>query len=95
MTQTIPLAGVIGTDVATSALPRLMGHWLGRGGIRGHYVPMEVGRENLRGVVTTLPHMGFSGVNVAQPHKETVLGIADLVTDRADPNAGRSRADWR
>lgn len=83
MTQTIPLAGVIGFEASASALPRLMGHWLARTGTRGHYIPMEVGREHLRDVVMTLPHMGFSGVNVAQPHKETVLGIADLVTDRA------------
>ena len=30
-----------------------------------------------------MPRMGFVGLNVTIPHKETVLGLADLVTDRA------------
>jgi shikimate dehydrogenase len=31
----------------------------------------------------TLPELGFVGVNVTLPHKEAVLEIADIVTDRA------------
>ena len=30
-----------------------------------------------------MPRMGFVGANVTIPHKETVLGMADIVTDRA------------
>ena len=34
-------------------------------------------------MLESLPRMGFVGVNVTIPHKESILEIADLVTDRA------------
>ena len=40
-------------------------------------------RQNLPDVLRTLPKMGFVGVNVTLPHKEAIMEIADLVTDRA------------
>jgi len=84
MTDTpIPLAGVIGSSVAHSKSPRLHGHWLKRYGIRGHYVPMDVSSDDLDDATRTLPRLGFVGLNVTIPHKERVLSIADLVTDRA------------
>lgn len=79
----IPLAGVIGTPIAHSRSPQLHRYWLNTYGIRGYYIPMDVAHENLEKVVRTLPDMGFVGVNVTIPHKEAVLSIADLVTDRA------------
>jgi len=84
MTQTrIPLAGVIGHPVAHSRSPRLFRHWLSWHGIAGYYIPMDVAEPNLADVIRTLPQMGFVGVNVTIPHKVAVLGLADLVTDRA------------
>jgi shikimate dehydrogenase len=44
---------------------------------------MDVAAEDLERVIRTLPKAGFVGVNVTIPHKEAVLEIADLVTDRA------------
>jgi shikimate dehydrogenase len=79
----IPLAGVVGTPVAHSMSPRLHGFWLERMGLSGHYVPLEVSQADLRQVLAAMPHMGFVGCNVTIPHKESVLGLADLVTDRA------------
>jgi shikimate dehydrogenase len=85
MTETlkIPLAGVIGSPVAHSKSPRLHAHWLKVHGIRGHYVPMDIGQSDLREVLRALPKAGFVGCNLTIPHKETVLGLADIVTDRA------------
>lgn len=83
MTNRIPLAGVIGSPVSHSKSPRLHGHWLSRMGIAGHYIPMDVAQDDLKDVLQMLPKMGFVGVNVTVPHKETVLGLADHVTDRA------------
>lgn len=83
MTKRIPLAGVIGSPVSHSKSPRLHGHWLSRMGIAGHYIPMDVVQDDLKDVLQMLPKMGFVGVNVTVPHKETVLGLADHVTDRA------------
>ncbi|MBL4768440.1 MAG: shikimate dehydrogenase [Rhodobacteraceae bacterium] len=79
----IPLAGVIGSPVAHSKSPQLHRHWLNTHGILGHYIPMDVSRNNLEQVIRTLPHMGFVGVNVTIPHKEAVMELADQVTDRA------------
>ncbi|MBV1896123.1 MAG: shikimate dehydrogenase [Rhodobacteraceae bacterium] len=79
----IPLAGVIGSPVAHSKSPQLHRHWLNTHGIVGHYIPMDVSRENLGQVIRTLPQMGFVGVNVTIPHKEAVMELADNITDRA------------
>jgi shikimate dehydrogenase len=79
----IPLAGVIGSPIAHTKSPQLHGHWLKVNGLKGFYIPMDVSSENLEAVLRTMPKMGFVGVNVTVPHKEKVLQIADLVTDRA------------
>jgi shikimate dehydrogenase len=79
----IPLAGVIGSPIAHSRSPTLHGYWLQRYKIRGFYIPMDVAQAELREVLSALPKMGFVGLNVTIPHKETVLGLADIVTDRA------------
>jgi shikimate dehydrogenase len=79
----IPLAGVIGHPIAHSRSPALHGFWLKRYGIKGHYIPMDVGQADLAMALTSLPKLGFVGCNVTIPHKETVLALADIVTDRA------------
>ncbi len=79
----IPLAGVLGSPVAHSRSPALHGYWLRRYGIRGHYIPMDVAQANLKHVLATLPMMGFVGLNVTIPHKESILALADIVSDRA------------
>jgi len=79
----IPLAGVIGDPIAHSLSPRLHGHWLSRYGLRGHYVPLHITHDNLAAAFDMLPKMGFVGANVTIPHKEYVLSLADIVTDRA------------
>ena len=84
MTDTrIPLAGVIGHPVAHSRSPLLHGHWLRTYGLRGHYIPMDIAPDKLESAFRTLPDLGFVGVNVTIPHKEKVMEIADLVSDRA------------
>ena len=79
----IPLAGVIGHPIAHSKSPQLHGYWLRRYGIKGFYIPMDVGHADLKSVLDTLPKLGFVGLNVTIPHKQAVLHLADIVTDRA------------
>ncbi len=79
----IPLAGVIGSPIAHSRSPALHGFWLKRYGIKGHYIPMDIAQADLKQALDTLPKLGFVGVNVTIPHKETILGLADIITDRA------------
>ena len=83
MTGKIPLAGVIGSPISHSKSPQLHRHWLKTYGLAGDYIPMDVASNDLKDVLRTLPKAGFVGVNITIPHKETVLEIADLVTDRA------------
>lgn len=79
----IPLAGVIGSPIAHSRSPQLQTHWLKTMNLPGYYIPMDVATKDLADVIPTLPKQGFVGVNITIPHKEAVLDIADLVTDRA------------
>lgn len=79
----IPIAGVIGAPIAHSLSPRLHGHWLARYGIAGYYVPLEVSQSDLDSVIPILPRIGFVGLNVTIPHKESVIKLADTVSDRA------------
>lgn len=79
----IPLAGVIGTPIAHSRSPRLHGYWLKTLGLHGHYIPMDIAQADLAMALKALPRLGFVGLNVTIPHKEAVLRLADVVTDRA------------
>ncbi|GHC51737.1 shikimate dehydrogenase [Neogemmobacter tilapiae] len=79
----IPLAGIIGSPVNFSRSPYLHGFWLKRYGIKGHYVHLDIGQADLAEALKMMPRMGFVGANVTIPHKETVLKLADSVTDRA------------
>lgn len=81
--ERIPLAGVIGSPIAHSKSPQLHTHWLRTYGLPGAYIPMDVSADDLAEVIRTLPKMGFVGVNITVPHKEKIMEIADLVTDRA------------
>ena len=83
MKTTVPLAGVIGTPIAHSRSPKVHGYWLARYGIKGHYIPLNIATDDLEDALRMLPKLGFVGVNVTIPHKEHVLRIADLVSDRA------------
>lgn len=83
MSTKIPLASVIGSPIAHSKSPDLHGFWLKRYGIKGHYIHLDVDQSDLEEVLRAMPKMGFVGANVTIPHKEKVLAIADIVTDRA------------
>ncbi len=79
----IPLAAVIGHPIAHSRSPALHGYWLRRYGIKGHYIPMDVATQDLQQALEIMPKLGFVGANVTLPHKEAVLKLADVITDRA------------
>lgn len=83
MANKIPLAGVIGSPVAHSKSPQLHRHWLKTYQLPGHYIPMDIATADLDHAIRFLPKLGFVGVNVTIPHKEAVLKVADLITDRA------------
>lgn len=77
------LAGVMGWPVAHSLSPRLHGYWLKRYGIDGAYVPLAVRPDDLLAALSVLPKLGFSGVNLTVPHKETAIAGLDRITSEA------------
>ena len=77
MSDTVPLAGVIGWPVGHSLSPKVHGHWLARYGIAGAYVPLGVREADFEGALTALPMLGFVGANVTMPHKERAFALAD------------------
>ncbi len=79
----IPLAAVLGHPIAHSRSPALHGYWLKRYCIKGHYIPIDIPPVDLARLLRALPELGFVGCNVTIPHKEAILQIADIVTDRA------------
>jgi shikimate dehydrogenase len=78
-----PLAGVVGWPIGHSRSPLLHGHWLKRHGIKGYYVPVGLRLPDFETGVRALRKIGFRGFNVTIPYKETILAMADGVTDRA------------
>tara|TARA_R110002110_G_scaffold109418_17_gene272972 strand:- start:2205 stop:3059 length:855 start_codon:yes stop_codon:yes gene_type:complete len=77
------LAGVLGWPVSHSRSPRLQGHWLQRYGIDGAYLPLPVRPDDFEMAFRALPKMGFAGVNVTIPHKQSALFLADEADDLA------------
>ena len=77
------LAGVMGWPVAHSRSPRVHGFWLERYGVDGAYVPLPVAPEKLADSLRALPGLGFAGVNLTVPHKETALAAVDTLADGA------------
>ncbi len=77
------LAGVMGWPVSHSLSPHLHGYWLRKYGIDGAYLPLSVSPDNLEHALRALPKLGFSGVNLTVPHKESALPVLDTIDDVA------------
>ena len=52
-------------------------------GLDAIYLAFDVKPERLMNVLPAMRSMGFGGVNLTIPHKEAILNIADIITDRA------------
>jgi shikimate dehydrogenase len=84
MTKDTPLlAGVIGSPIGHSLSPHVHGFWLQKYGIDGYYIPIELSRDSFAAGLKSLPKLGFRGVNITLPFKETALALADVISDRA------------
>jgi len=73
------LGGVMGWPVGHSLSPDLHGFWLERYACSGYYVPLAVRPERLGDAIRALPALGFSGINITLPHKESALAEVDRV----------------
>lgn len=81
--RVIPLAGVVGWPIEHSKSPILHGHWLKRYNLPGEYLPIALSPDEFEAGLRKLIKKGFKGVNITIPHKETVMKLADSITDRA------------
>lgn len=77
------LAGVVGFPIGQSRSPLMHRYWLKRYGVNGYYIPLSLSAADLVAGIRSLPRLGFKGVNITLPHKVSMLGLADSVTDRA------------
>jgi shikimate dehydrogenase len=73
------LAGLIGWPVAHSFSPAMHNAAAVALGLDLLYLPMPVRPENLPAAVRGLAALGFLGVNVTVPHKETVIPLLSEV----------------
>lgn len=81
--ERIPLAAVVGWPISHSKSPRIHGYWLKKYGIQGHYIPVGIRLQEFESALRSMSKLGFVGVNVTIPYKESVLAMANSVSDRA------------
>lgn len=67
------LAGVMGWPIGQSRSPMLHNYWFKQHGLAGTYLPLAVRPENIHAALRGLPALGFSGVNLTIPHKQTAM----------------------
>jgi shikimate dehydrogenase len=80
------LTGLIGAPIAHSASPAMHEQAADALGTRCHYQLIEVagaGRDELRALLDGVKRLGFSGVNVTFPYKETVVALLDDLSPQA------------
>jgi shikimate dehydrogenase len=80
------LTGLIGAPIAHSASPALHEQAADALGVRCHYQLIEVAgasRDELRALLDGVRRLGFAGVNVTFPYKETVVELLDELSPAA------------
>jgi shikimate dehydrogenase len=77
------LYGVLGHPVAHSRSPEMQNAAFARAGIDAVYVALHVPPERLAEAVAGAFALGFSGLNVTVPHKQTALALCATVDPAA------------
>lgn len=86
MTQRPYLLGLIGGNIMNSLAPTLQEDALRSLGLRGHYHLMDLDvppQRRLDEVFAAVKQVGFTGVNVTFPCKQTVMPLLDAISDEA------------
>lgn len=77
------VVGLIGDAVRGSLSPRIHNAAFAALELNWCYIPLPVPRDRLGEALRGLPALGFAGVNVTVPHKESALAYLDEITDDA------------
>ncbi len=76
------LAGVMGWPIHQSRSPMLHNYWFKQHNMAGTYVPLAVKPEDIHTALRALPALGFSGVNLTIPHKQTAMQDMAEIDDK-------------
>ncbi len=76
------LAGVMGWPIHQSRSPMLHNYWFKQHGLNGNYVPLAVEPQAIHAALRALPALGFSGVNLTIPHKQTAMADMAEIDDK-------------
>lgn len=77
------LTGIIGYPLNKTLSPLIQNAAFASLGLNWCYVPMPVRTGSLEVALKGLPSLGFKGINVTMPHKESVIGLMDEVSSYA------------
>ena len=83
MHDTIKKAAVIGWPIKQSKSPLIHGYWVDQHGINGSYEAIALSPDDFVSGIRELVAQGYRGCNVTIPHKESVLNLADSISERA------------
>lgn len=78
---TTRLIGLLGYPVVHSLSPQIHNHAFRKLDIPFAYVPLEVKPERIREAVEAFRVLGFAGANVTIPHKQSVAGLCNKVSN--------------
>ncbi|NNN19840.1 MAG: shikimate dehydrogenase [Acidimicrobiaceae bacterium] len=74
---------VIGDPIDHSLSPALLNAAFTAAKLDAVYTALKVAGENLEGAIRGVRSMGIAGLSVTMPHKASIIGHLDRVTDRA------------
>ena len=77
------MIGLIGWPVSHSLSPAMHNAAAAALGLNWIYVPMPVRPQDLQSAVLGIPALGFNGINVTVPHKQTVMPFLNTVEQGA------------
>jgi shikimate dehydrogenase len=80
------LTGLLGAPIAQSAAPAMHERAAEALGLKCHYQLIEIAgarREELKTLLEGVRRLGFAGINVTFPYKESVLGLLDELSPEA------------
>ncbi len=86
MSKPATIVGLIGSNIMQSLSPALHEDAFAAHGIRGHYHLMDLDRlaeRRLEHLLTAVKAVGFAGVNVTFPVKQTIMPLLDEVSSDA------------
>lgn len=78
------LYAVLGYPIKHSLSPKIHSYWIKQHQLHANYIALPVQQADLAEILPTLPKMGFHGVNLTVPLKETAMNLCDNLSAAAE-----------